>query len=154
MHCTRGFESHRLLYLNYKAPRLENIIITNNKMGCDYYVYKVLKINLKKGVAFIELSMKREYWGDGPLYDSDDSDYEIKNDGWYKHFLKIKTKPVLVDLSKYADLINEHIKNQDFNDYTTDDYNEYDPDTICKCTPFTDINDIINIYEVEIKKRS
>lgn len=79
-------------------------------MGCDYYIIKRLRINLKGLYDYetIELNRDRCYFPDYNDINSDDSCYDEKIEQKYKNYLTVKYEPIT--LFEHNSWKNEKIK--------------------------------------------
>ena len=78
-------------------------------MGCDYYIYKYLKINFQSILSlFIELEKDRGYFD---FYlDEDDIDYEEKYTNYVNELLTPNMQPIIIyEKNKF---INSKLENK------------------------------------------
>jgi hypothetical protein len=137
-------------------------------MGCDYYIYTVLKIVHKKGISCIKLLQKPVYLSNS---DSDD-EYTIHPSNRRPKFdhMKIESDDVLIykkgeesnyiyenDLEKYAIIIDEYInENLDINYRSTNKIvrnnvlnSQNNPES---GEILTDKDDIVEMYIIELRQ--
>lgn len=72
-------------------------------MGCDFYIYIHLEIEHLGGVFYIEIPVKRGYYGEltGGYYDDDFEDYEHIKEEYQKLYLEM----IKLDLTPYPPVV-------------------------------------------------
>jgi hypothetical protein len=123
-------------------------------MGCDYYIFRCLKVEHKNGVAYIDLGdRERAYFTYDFNVDSDDEYYDEKYSDWVGLHLQTLTDPIVIYQDgafvrqqlegKYGELIDkcvvEHAKHPP---------SEYSRDKgVLKCR-----EDIVKITKIELRE--